>query len=299
MHSDCGHILKPRAAQGSHTMNGMGSRQDAQTMDNQTENSGISDELLASIVKLSTLQETADINHDMTDTNTKGSTGVTLLQSPIKKTDSRVVDSLESKLSRLIARLSEKKEKSDQGDVIKMLKMCLIKIKQLNMTLNFVKEDNASKIDRLELERDLLFKEIGFIKHKSYRLNTSKADSTQGDATPGVQGYVTPITTPHRRRIQIIRTARLNPGLRRSRKAHHGRSKSLEETSSDYRDRAGHKKNSLSLDDHNKSHLHSHSHSQGTQFFHYYSNTNSVEAGDFNSVDNRRNKKRRDGKLNG
>ncbi|VEU20901.1 DEKNAAC101804 [Brettanomyces naardenensis] len=255
----------------------------------------ISDTLLASIVKLSTLQDVGNsqnvgaklnrarhVSPDSDSSNGKEN----LSKSPIKKDDARLhLDSLELQLGRLISKLSDGAGVLDREEILNMLKLCLVRIKQMSMTLYFVKSDNESKIDRLELERDLLLKEIGFIKNRRFtpplEADNHAPTLTQIDTSLGKDSYITPITTPQKRRIRIVPTTRLSASAQRIRG--HGRSRSLESASAGNK---GHKRTHSSPEvGQTKAH--------STQFFHYYTNAYGENTGDFNSIDNRRNKKRR------
>ncbi|GMG19389.1 unnamed protein product [Ambrosiozyma monospora] len=149
-------------------------------------------------------------------------------------------DFVESQLSHLITLLSSKamnenpsikKEEIEDDDgietqqhsvelnkenILKVLKLSLMKIRQLNLNIECLKEGANSKVDRLELERDLLIKEITFIKTRQSQSQTQTNSSqsqqcqttTSSASTNQYQNqhmetpasYTSPTSSPRRRK---------------------------------------------------------------------------------------------------
>jgi len=224
--------------------------------------SKIPDRLLTSIVQLSTLQE----NDKSESIYTKSSKTHILKPSPIQKDDPRMSDnSLELILDKLIFKLSSKNTNNVEGDdfnlkeLAKVLKLCLLKIKQLSMSLDISKSDSRSKIDRLELERNMLLKDIEMIKRKQCSFLPHEKMVTplpnQNKNYSNYLGQITPVSTPIKSPETRVHISSDSP----------------------------------SNEDQAKS---KHSEHHSALFFHYY--TSPADSGsDFSSIDNRRNKRRK------
>lgn len=64
-------------------------------------------------------------------------------------------------------------ETDDLNNLIDLLKLSLIKTKQLRLSLFLKIQNEDSKVERLEIERDLLMREIEFIKNKNKEYNNN------------------------------------------------------------------------------------------------------------------------------
>lgn len=235
--------------------------------------SKIPDNLLTSIVQLSTLQE----NDEFECVNATTSEKRILKPSPIPKNDSGMSNnSLELVLDKLIFKLSATKstEKSvrendiSMEELIKILKLCLLKIKQLSLSLDISKKDSLSKIDRLELERNMLLKDIEMLKRKQYYFtpheNTFTPAPIQHRTGYDYFSQMTPNSTP----IKSPSKPKVSSHSEASKKINNSASSIYSSPRS------------------KRSEHHS------ALFFHYY--TSPADSGsDFSSVDNRRNKRRK------
>lgn len=150
------------------------------------ERQDISEKLLTSIVRLATLQE------EPTPLKQQQ-----LLDSPLARNEG-LQDSVELRIARLAAKYEDGKDQ----ELVQVLKLALMKLKQQDLALKMGKSDADSKIERLEVESDLLLREIEFIKKRG------NVVVTRGDAVIE-QSQVTPITTPRKRRIKVIETTQL------------------------------------------------------------------------------------------
>lgn len=235
--------------------------------------SKIPDNLLTSIVQLSTLQE----NDEFECVNATTSEKRILKPSPIPKNGSGMSNnSLELVLDKLIFKLSATKstEKSVRENDIsieeltKILKLCLLKIKQLSLSLDISKKDSLSKIDRLELERNMLLKDIEMLKRKQYYF------------TPHENTF-TPAPIQHRTSCDYFSQMTPNPTPTKS------PSKPKVSSHSEASKKINNSASSIYSSPRSKQSEH-----HSALFFHYY--TSPADSGsDFSSVDNRRNKRRK------
>lgn len=148
------------------------------------------------------------------------------------------------------------------------MKLCLLKIKQLSLSLDISKKDSLSKIDRLELERNMLLKDIEMLKRKQYYF------------TPHENTF-TPAPIQHRTSCDYFSQMTPNPTPTKS------PSKPKVSSHSEASKKINNSASSIYSSPRSKRSEH-----HSALFFHYY--TSPADSGsDFSSVDNRRNKRRK------
>ncbi|ODV87638.1 hypothetical protein CANARDRAFT_30967 [[Candida] arabinofermentans NRRL YB-2248] len=280
------------------------------------ETNKLSDKLLSTILKVST-ESIATAKSENDDTSISNNAD----------------DELELKINNLIIRLSSPPDDSvkqpSSEETLNVLKLSLIKIRQLKLYLSFVKSNEKSRMERWELERDIMLKEIEFIKNRQqtqstvssdllspnniatsptsyYTHNGSRSLDTNFDSplpklhnmTPTRHVIQSPTQQPHQkqqRQIKIVNAKSLSSSTRAT-----SRNNGAISRRSSYSNLSTPSRSlnisTISADGENAALLPgvgspTKKRKEQPQFFHYY--TNDMIENDWNSVDNRRNKKKK------